>query len=200
MDTTIYKGECTYQVTQLAELTRNGKIDWECVHCTPLGFMRGSVIDEIDPYLSQIITLDAQMNGETFELEILERIDLPSGKGDIAITLERDGVNGFSKCEYALSYEIEAYDDCPAEKLGEVFKGHIATMFASAIPKALESDAVKSTFEWARFTVEEGVGNDLRAHPLFKLGEELLNKHNLLAFHRCVLDCAYRKSLLDELQ
>lgn len=199
MDTTIYEDERTHQVTQLAELTRKGKINWECVDYAPFGFMLGRDIDEIDPYLSQMITLETQMNGDTFELQLSESIDLLSGKGNIVITLERDGMNGFSKYEYALSYEHETYDDCPAEKLGKVFENHIATLFASAIPKALESDTVTSTFEWARFVVEEGVGDDVMAHPLFKLGERLFNKHDLLAFHRCVLDYAYRQSLLHEL-
>lgn len=199
MNVTICMDEHTYQATQLAELTRNGKISWECVDYAPLGFMLGSVIDEIDPYLSQMVTLEAQMNGEAFELQLSESIDLLSGKGDIDITLERNGINGFSKTEYALSYECETYDDCPAEKLGEVFQDHIATIFASAMPKALESDTVKSTYEWARFVNEKGVSKDLMAHPLFKLGENLFNKRDLLAFHRCVLDCAYRQSLLYEL-
>lgn len=200
MDTMIYQDERTYQVTQIAEMTRNGKINWECVKYAPLGFLLGSTIDEIPPCLSQMFTLEAQVNSEVLELELSESIDLLSGKGNIAITLERDGANGFSKYEYALSYEPDLYDDCPAEKLDEVFRDHVAVLFASAVPKALESDAVKSTFEWARFVVEAGVGDDLRTHPLFRLGEKLSSEHDFLAFHRCVLDCDYRQSLLNELQ
>lgn len=166
----------------------------------PLAFMSGDIIDGTGPYLSQMVTLVSEVNGETFALELVENIELFTEKGDVAVTLERDGVNGFSKYEDALSYEPERYDNCPAEKLGEVFQDHPAVMFASIMPKALESDTTKSTFGWAEFVVETNVDEDLKAHSLFTLGEGLFREHDLAAFHRCVLDHDYRQWLLDRLR
>lgn len=199
MDTTIYSDEQIYQVRQLAELTRSGKINWECIEYAPFSFMLGGDWGTDEPYLTQMFTLRAEHNGGTYELQLSENIDFQSEKGDIAITLERGEMAGFMKHEDALSFENERYSDCPVEKLEETFKDHVAVLFSSAVPAALDSETVKDTFEWAAYVNEDVTDKKLLSHPLFKLGEKLFHERDLLAFHRCVLDVEYRQKLLDEL-
>ena len=198
MDTTIYEDEQVYQVRQLAELTRKGKINWTCIEYAPLSFMTGNDLGKAAPYFVQMFTLGTERNGDRLELQLSESIDLRSGKGDIAISLERDGAGGFTKYDDALSFDNERYTNCAAGDLGEAFKDHIAVLFASAVPEALKSEAVSETYDWARFTCESGIRTEWREHALFKLCEKLFNERNLLGFHHCVLDLEYRKTLLDE--
>lgn len=200
MDTTIYSDERIYQVKQLAELTQNGKVNWECIEYNPLSFMLGGDWGKPEPYLAQMFTLRTERNGIVYILQISEDIDFHSGKGDIAITLEREGTADYMKYDDALSFEAEKYSDCPAEELENVFNNHVAVLCASAVPEVLKSDAVKETFPWARYVNEDIRDKRLLEHPLFRLGERLFNEHDLLSFHRCVLDAGYRQKLLEELK
>ena len=195
MDATIYEDEQIYQVRQLAELTHKGKIKWACIEYAPLSFMTGNDLGKAAPYFVQMFTLETERNGDRFELQLSENIDLQSGKGDIAITLERDGISGFTKYDDALSFAGKRYADCAAGDLEEKFKDHIAVLFSSAVPEALESEAVSETFDWAEFTCENGIRAEWREYDLFKLCEGLFNERNLLGFHRCVLDINYRQTL-----
>lgn len=196
MDTVVYKDEQAFRMRQLAELTRDGMINWVCKEYIPLSFVLGDELEDSEPHLSQMFTFEAEKSGASFELLILERIGLRSGKGDIAITVKRDGPDGSEIYDDALSFDCDRYDECSAENLRDMFKDHTAVLFSTVVTMALTSEAVVETFEWARYVNEKGVGTELREHPLFKLGEKLFREHDLLAFHRCVLDVEYRRQLL----
>lgn len=200
MDIAVYEDEQAFRMRQLAELTQDGMVNWVCTEYIPLNFVLGDELEDSGPHLSQMFTFEAKRNGTSFELLLLECIDLQSGKGDIAVTVRRDGPEGFEKYDDALSFDGDRYDECAAEGLWDMFRDHTAVLFSTVVPVALTSVAVTETFEWARYVNENGVGTELLEHPLFKLGEKLFREHDLLAFHRCVLDVEYRQQLLKEME
>lgn len=199
MDITIYSDAQTNQVRELAELTRDGKISWICTEYYPLSFMLGDDLENTGPYISQMFTLETERSGTSYELVLSESIDLQSGKGDIVISLEQDGPTDPGQYDDGLSFDFDRYDECPAENLWDTFRNHPAVLFSTVVPMVLSSKAVTETFEWASYVNENGIGTRLKKHPLFRLGEKLFREHNLLAFHRCVLDIEYRRQLLDEI-
>ena len=195
----IRKDEETIMLRNIANLDERGKIQWECVEYNPISFMNRDRVDGGSAYLCQMFTLTATIGGLPYEFEIAEYINVPSGKGNYAITLLRDVPDACVKIDEALSYHSDLYDDCPPDQLKARFQDHpIIRLCDAVVPKIIDSDAVKEVFEWARFVNESGIPKKLREHPLSKLGEKLFSKRRSLDFHRCVLDVPFRDRLLKE--
>lgn len=193
----IRKEEETNMLRNIADLTERGKIKWECVEYNPISFMDEDKVDGSSAYLSQMFTLTATIGGFPHELELAEYIEIPSGKGNYAITLIRNVPGEYVQIEEALSYYSDIYDACSPDELITRFQDYpITKLCNSVVPQIIESDAVKEVFEWARFFNEEGISKKLMNHPLTKLGETLFSERRLLDYHRCVLDVQFRKSLL----
>lgn len=187
-----------YLLESLLDLTLKGKLKWTCLEYNPLSFYTDEKDDgELDPELTHFFTFVSAYHDERYEMEISESIHVLSGKGDVYLTLEKDGVSGFRKIDIALSFD-DAYEDCEAEELQEKYKDHVVTKFADAlIPEASDSEAVKKTFEWAGYDNVQNTEEQFLADPLYELGEMLFNEQRIADFHRCILDTDFRNDLMD---
>ena len=68
---------------------------------------------------------------------------------------------------------------------------------AALIPIAVQSEAVRAAFTWARFVNETTITAKMLNQPLVKLAKRLFDEQNILDFHRIVLDTAYRDKLME---
>ena len=183
----------------IAEQTKSGQLQWSCAEYNPLGFMDEDKIDDESAYLSQMLTFVTSANDVYYTLELFEKIIIPEGKGDIAITLIRDDAENSRQFDTALSCRYDEYEDCSAEQLAETFRDDpIVILGDLLIPLAVDSDAVQKAFMWARFFNEDDISEELLTHSLTRLGVRLFNERRILDFHRCVLDIPYRNHLLTE--
>lgn len=193
----IRKEEEIIMLRNIAQLSENGKIKWECVEYNPISFMDKDKVDNNPACLCHIFTLTSTISGLPYELEVAEYISVPSGKGDYAITLTRDLPDDYMKIDEALSYHSDLYDDCPPDQLKERFRNHpIVSLCDAVVPQIIDSDAVQEVFEWARFVNENGISKELLEHSLTILGDKLLSERRVLDYHRCVLDVSFRESIL----
>ncbi len=132
-------------------------------------------------------------------LDIVEDITIPSGKGDVSITLSCNQADIFCEIDEIVSGELDAYDECEPEAIATVFKDHPAMRLSAAIvPLIADTKVVKDTFEWAQFISETGISRKLLNHPVVKLAERLFNRQRVLDYHRIIFDTQYRKQLLSE--
>ncbi len=199
MMNTIMHEEQQERLKRIVNLTRQGKIDWKCVEYNPLSFMDQSVYDDSPAYLSQIFQVSAHIGGLCYSLDIAERITIPDGKGDVAITLSCDQADYFCEIEKIVSVDQDTYDDCAPEDIAIVFKDHPAMLLSAAIvPTIVDSEAVKRGLVWARFINETGIPKRLLNHPLTKLAAKLFKEQRTLDYHRIVFDTQYRGHLLSE--
>ena len=186
-------------IQQIAEQTERGKIDWELTEFNPLSFLNADKVDDNPAVIGQTFSFEAIIGGSRYELDVTENIELPSGKGDYAITLTRDEAEDFLKIDDALSFDFDRYE-CVPEEVAERFEDSpIVRLCTTIIPATLEQEDLEEVFTWARFFNEIGISAKLLNHPLTKLCEKLFDEHRLMDFHRCVLDVGYRKLLLNEL-
>ena len=104
-------------------------------------------IDDEPAYLSQMFTFAASVNGIYYTLELFEKITIPDGKGDIAITLIQDDADSSMQFDTALSFHYDEYENCTAEQLAETFQDDPAVLLSnSLVPPAVESNAVQQAF------------------------------------------------------
>lgn len=193
----IRKEEETIILRNIANLTERGKIKWECIEYNPITFMDKDRVDDSPAYISHMMTVTAIIGDLPYELEIVEYIEVPSGKGNYAITLTRNTPGEYVHIDDALSYHSDIYDECPPDELRTRFQDYpIIKLCDAVVPQIIESDAVQEVFEWARFFNEGGISQELKEHPLTKLGDKLSSEHRILDFHRCVLDVPFRENFL----
>ncbi len=186
-------------LNRIISLTEQGKIHWTCVEYIPLGFMNRSEYDELPAYLCQMFYLTANIAGLPYSLDIVEDITIPSGKGDVSITLSCNQADIFCEIDEIVSGELDAYDECEPEAIATVFKDHPAMRLSAAIvPLIADTKVVKDTFEWAQFISETGISRKLLNHPVVKLAERLFNRQRVLDYHRIIFDTQYREQLLSE--
>ena len=194
----IMREEELEQLKQIAEATERGTFHWECVDHNPIGFLDKDKFFDSSAAVIQTFDFSAEHNGQAYELELTEKIDVPDGKGSIFIRLMRDGHESQMVFEYGLfagkdlkpypmGADIEAGLDDPALLLANTL-----------IPAAVDCEAVQAPYEWARFINEAGVSQKLRADPLVQLAEKLCRERRVLDFHRIIFDIRYRRILLNE--
>lgn len=189
--------ENNYLLERLLDLTLKEKIKWICSEYNPLNFYTDEKDDgELVPELCHIFTFVSTYNEEQYEMQISESIQILTGKGDIYLTLEQDGVSGYKKIDIALSFDY-LYDDYEAEELLKQYGKHIVSRFADAlIPSAATTQAVKQTFDWAGYDDVQDTEEQFLSKPLYKLGEKLFKEQRIADFHRCVLDVDFRSDLI----
>lgn len=193
MDLSIYDENNMNLLSDLADRIKKGNIAWDNIDYNPLAILQTENEDGTNDYiLTHIFSCSTDISQLTFDIELSESIDILSRKGDIFLTVTQSGAAGFDMFDMSLSSDL-SYDDVPAEKLSEFFKDHPALVFADALINELsQNDAVEITFEWARFCNQE-IPESIEDMPLYILGEHLFKKHDALSFHKCVLDCEFRK-------
>lgn len=193
------KEELEHLLRSLTEQTKRGTIRWECTEYNPI-----SLLDETDleddqrrMVLSQMFTMEAEINGNSVCVELNEAIDLSAEKGDIAVTIMYDTDAGYNKFETALSYDVIHYDDYSAEQLNAAYGDSPVALFADAVmPTLAASPEVASAFSYARFVNQNGIPAKALKAPLSRLAEKLMQEKRVEDFHRIVLDMEYRRELL----
>ena len=154
-------------------------------------------MDERPAYLTHSFSLHATAKSIPHTVVLTESITTPNGKGDIMVDLERGFPDNLIKIETGLSYRFDEYDDGKPDGLLTQFADDPVTEIAAAlIPIAVQSEAVRAAFTWARFVNETTVTTKMLNQPLVKLAKRLFDEQNILDFHRVVLDTAYRDKLL----
>ena len=67
-------------IQQIAEQTERGKIDWELTEYNPLSFLNEDKIDKNPAVICQSFSFEAIIGGSRYELDVMENIDVPSGR------------------------------------------------------------------------------------------------------------------------
>lgn len=181
----------------LAERTLSGKQKWEELDYNPISFMQEEEDAENDAFISQMFEMETDFNGRRYELEVMEQIDLPSGKGNLSGTLTFDG-DKWGKYDFSLSFD-ERYDENGPERLKEVFADSVIVRLMDAVVTVFEgTDATSQGFSYARYYNQTGIEQRWQRMPLVKLGEKLMAEKRMKDFHRIILDMDYREKLMKE--
>ena len=77
-------------LNQIAKLTEEGHLAWDCVAYNPIGFLDKDEYSEQSACICQMFQFEATIGGLPHELELAEYINVPSGKMDLAVTLTRN--------------------------------------------------------------------------------------------------------------
>lgn len=193
----IEKEETKVHLQSLIKHTTEGKLAWICTDYNPIGLLH-EIDDEgkDEAKISQCFIAQTNLNGIDINIEIWDRIDLLSGKGEISgefsldVTLER--VHEFNTCE-----DIIFYEEQDTETVNAVGRKSLAAILADIlIPHLVSSEPVAFGFSFARFNPQSGVPKRFLRLPLCKLSEKLMKERKPLDFHRVVLDMEYRSRLL----
>jgi len=185
-------------LNEVAERIKAGSLKWECIEYSPISLMDEDLVDEKPAFLSHSIVMKTSIEGIPYTLEFMESIEIPSGMGDIGVTLIRDISDDYRRIDYALSY-CDDYEDCQPGTLREAFRGEVPVIMSDIlIPQAASSECIPSAFSFSRFYYGGEIPRKLMRHPLVKLGQMLYKQQRVLDFHRCVLDTDYRKKALAE--
>lgn len=180
----LQREEETYLLRRFLAMTMQEKLNWHCTYFAPVSFILAEDEEQSpDAFLSQLFTVNCQLNGVDWELSVWESIKIPSGQGLVRLTGER-AAPGQRHIE--VQYTVPA-DHTDAESMQH--SDPVVAQLAGAILKQIEqSDTVREAYTWATFNVVRNVPNRYLRHPLYKLGKKLLADRQALAFHRCILD------------
>lgn len=67
-------------LNQIAKLTEEGHLAWDCVEYNPIGFLDKDEYSEQSACICQMFQFEATIGGLPYELELAEYINVPSGK------------------------------------------------------------------------------------------------------------------------
>ncbi len=182
-------------IMDLATRTASRSIEWKDVVYNPLSLIESDNGEGILDYvMTQMFTCTADISGIIYDIDLSENIDIMTGKGDIFLTVVKSGVAGFDKFDIMLSGD-PTYDDTTADMLQDAYGDHPITRFADELVKKLhDAPEVNETFDWASF-LNQDIPEEIVSLPLFHFGKKLFDTHDVLSFHKSVLDTEYRKSL-----
>lgn len=183
-------------LSQIAKLTEEGHLAWECVEYNPIGFLDKDEYSEQSACICQMFQFEATIGGLPHELELAEYINVPSGEIDIAVTLTRNDEEHFMKIDSILSVELDPYINATPQNIDSVAAVRLAK---SLVPQAVKTDVVSEAFSWASFINQTGIPQALLSNPLTKLGEKLCSEHRALDFHQAIFDTTYRDNLLAQI-
>ena len=96
-------------LNQIAKLTEEGHLAWDCVAYNPICFLDKDEYSEQSACICQMFQFEATIGGLPHELELAEYINVPSGKMDLAVTLTRNDEAHFMKIDSILSVELDPY-------------------------------------------------------------------------------------------
>lgn len=188
-------------IHSIISLSKDGILHWECTGYNPISAMSGEDFDEdtikFNPYVAQMYSLECEYQGNSFELEISETINLNDKKGTMGFDLYVENDHAAKqKIEMNICYD-KRYEDLSADQLLTEYKEHLSVMMADAVIRYVEgSDAAEDAFTWARFINETNFPKSARRNPISKLAELLLKQHRIDDFHKCVLDLEFRNQLI----
>lgn len=190
----LFTEEMELALINLATLTRQGTVRWNCTHCNPLALMPTQ--DDRYAYISLILQAEAKHNGHTFSLELTDSIDIPSGRGNLSVIFAPDWV---ATEAYSTSLsDFSKYENCPTWELLNCFQNK---------PLVLIADAVFPQLETSQVVIDAKPKGDFRLDlypphiansPITMLSKMLHEAGRLTDFHRCVLDMDYRSKLIKE--
>lgn len=143
--------------------------------------------------VSHEIKIQTKFAGQILVLEIIEKIYLPSEKGDIVGFLSYNGKYGIQIFNFGLSYEWEKYNNCNPEQICFEFRNSVIVKLAEKIvDKMITSKNI-------RYDITNTIPDEIGIkHPIIALFDDLANKKMLIEFHRCILDVNYRKKMLED--
>lgn len=197
----LWQEEMQAMLLQLTRQTESGELHWECTSYNPISLLGEDRMEDEPACVSQTFDAKASINGVPYTLALFENIDIPSGLGDISITVTREMPEHYLRVEDALSYHTEIYDFCQPDELLKNFANTPVTLLANAVvPRLATSEVVKDAFSWAGFIYENKISKRTLNHPITKLAHKLFCDQRVVDFHRIILDCDYRAQLLEELQ
>ncbi|MDD3228248.1 MAG: hypothetical protein PHE09_03425 [Oscillospiraceae bacterium] len=200
MDTNAFEHEeLEHLLISLTEQTKLGAIRWECTEYNPISLYDDSDLVEGRKriILTQMFSLETEINGNPVCVEMDESIDISTGKGDIGATITADVDTGYRQHETALSYDLQRYDDCSAEQLKGIYGASPLAQFADAVVQTLAASVeTEAGFMYARFVNQKGIPAKTLELPLCRLGKQLMEEKRAGDFHRMVLDTEYRGTLL----
>ena len=143
--------------------------------------------------VSHGLKVQTKFSGQILVLEIIEKIYLPSEKGDIVGHLSYNGKYGIQNFKFGLSYEWEKYNNCNPGQIGYEFRDSVIIKLAEIIlDRMITSKSIQ-------YDMTNTIQNEIMIkHPIITLCDNLANKKMILEFHRCILDVNYRKKMLNE--
>lgn len=183
-------------LNQIAKLTEEGHIVWDCVEYNPIGFLDKNEDSDQSACICQMFQFESTIGGFLYELELAEYINVPSGEIDTAITLTRNSDEHYMQIDSILSVELEPQFNVKPQNLDSIAAVRLAK---SLVPLAVKTEVVEEAFIWACFINQTGISQALLNNPLTKLGEKLCSEHRALDFHQAVFDTNYRDNLLAQI-
>ena len=127
-------------LNQIAKLTEEGHLAWDCVEYNPIGFLDKDEYSEQSACICQMFQFEATIGGLPHELELAEYINVPSGKMDLAVTLTRNDEEHFMKIDSILSVELDPYINATPQSIESMAAVRLAK---SLVPLAAKTDVVR---------------------------------------------------------
>ncbi len=200
MDAETRKEEAENLLRSIISLSKDGTLHWECTEYNPISAMSGDNSDDFtkpEPYVSHMYSLKSEYQGNCFELEICETINLNDEKGSIGFELYVENDRATSqKIEMNIALD-EKYDELCAAQLLTEYAEHPAVLLADLVINHVDgSPTAEETFTWARFINETSFPKSAKRNLITKLSELLMIQHRVADFHKCVLDLEFRNQLI----
>jgi len=181
----------------VTELSKAGKLKWECVEYSPISLTEEDLVDEKPAFLSHAFECKTHIDGLPHTLFINESITIPDGKGDIALAFTREVPDDYLRIDDALEGYFDEYEVCAPEDLLDRFSDTFPVMLSNLVfAQAVEAECLEEEFSLARFFYGSEIPKCLGKHPMVKLGKKLFKEHRAADFHRCILDTKFRNELL----
>ena len=171
--------EAEVLITSLLKLTENRIISWECLAYEP-----PMLVEADDLFLSHKLTAATECEGDLFQVELLETIDVKTGKGsvDLSIIIRDDPQTREEALERFITFfpedRVKIFSDLLFEQI---------------------SDSVAGSPRWVntRFAYQTFPADTMK-HPIAVLGRTLFDQKQVRTFHKICSDRIALKKLLDE--
>lgn len=139
----LWQEEKQAMLLQLAMQTKHGELHWDCTGYNPISLLGEDRMEDEPACVSQTFEAETSINGVPYTLALFENIDIPSGLGNISITVTREMPEHYLRIEDALSYHTEIYDFCQPDELLKNFGNTPVTLLANVVvPRLATSDVV----------------------------------------------------------
>ncbi len=178
----------------LLKKSRKNRQEWKLLkyYCIPFQEEKKGRLNKYS--VSHGLKVQTKLSGQVLTVEIIEKIYLPSEKGDIVGLISYNGKCGIQVYYFGLSYEWEKYDKCNPEEIYSEFRDSIIVKLSEELLNKLISN---NTIRYEN--VHKLTDNIRSMHPKSILYNKMLSKHMILEFHKCILDMSYRKKVMAEI-
>lgn len=189
--------EMDMMVQHAIKQTAEGNVKWECTEYNPLSILYDEIDKPDEATVLHTFSAEAVVDGRKVFLELMESIAFPSGKGDISGSIAMDVLDPTTKHDFALSFDVDGYEDCDAAKVCELYAGtDIARLADAVVPQLVDSEAVQFAYTFARF-YNQDVPAKFKRKPMIKLCKRILDEKRIGDFHRMVLNMEAREQLME---